>query len=83
MLLMEKICAATKLVVGNGSNKDNLLLYFIPFKREIHKVSTMLGDVKICKFAMMTVLRIGRTAWSTCMEAVESGLTPQHGLKGK
>jgi hypothetical protein len=60
-----------------------LPLYFIPFKTEIHEVSTMLGDVKICKFAMMTVLCIGRMAWSTCMEAVESDSTLQHGLKGK
>lgn len=43
------------------------------------QVATVLGDVKICKFAAMPTLRMGRVAWSTCKQAVESGSNPQMG----
>jgi hypothetical protein len=31
----------------------------------------------------MTVLPMRKTAWLTCKQAVDSGTTPQHGLKGQ
>jgi hypothetical protein len=53
---MEKICAA-KLVLGENNRQKNqfLPLFFIPFTTELPKVTEVLGDVKICKCAMMTV----------------------------
>jgi hypothetical protein len=84
LLLMEKI-RATKLVLGENNRQTNrfLPLFFIPFTTELPEVAEVLGDVKICKCAMMTVLRMGRAAWLTCKEAVDSGSNPQHGLKGQ
>jgi hypothetical protein len=84
LLLMEKI-RATRLVLGENNRQKNrfLPLFFIPFTTELPEVAEVLGDVKICKCAMMTVLRMGRTAWSTCKQAVDSGSNPQHGLKGQ
>ena len=68
---------ATKLVRADDKKKENLpLYYYMPFTTELHEVATVLGDVNICKFAMMTVLRIGRAAWLTCIENVESSSTP-------
>jgi hypothetical protein len=82
MIIIEKI-RATKLVAGQRQKNQFLQLYFIPFTTELPDVAEKLGDVRICKCAMMAVLRMGRSAWSTCKEAVDSGSNPQHGLKGQ
>jgi hypothetical protein len=79
LILIEKI-RATKLCQVVGEELPN---YCLPFTTELPKVAEALGEVKICKFAMMALLRMGRRAWSTCKEAVDSGINPQHGLKGK
>jgi hypothetical protein len=62
---------------------EELPIYCLPFTTGLPKVAEVLGEVKICKFVMMLVLRIGRREWSTCKQAVESGTNPKHGLKGK
>jgi hypothetical protein len=53
-----------------------LPLYFIPFTTELPEVLQVLGNVKICKYAMMAVLQMGKVAWKTCKQAVESGMLP-------
>jgi hypothetical protein len=84
MLLMEKI-HATKLVLGvdKRQNNQNVPLYFIPFLTESPEVAEVLGNVKVCKHAMMAMLQMGKDAWATCKQAVESGTSPQRGLKGQ
>jgi hypothetical protein len=52
MLIMEKICA-TKLLLVVG---EELPIYCLPFTTELPKVAEVLGEVEICKFAMMLVL---------------------------
>jgi hypothetical protein len=74
---MEKICATKRLMVVG----DELPLYFIPFTTELPEVAEVLWDVKICKYAMIVVLQMGKRAWLTCKQAVDSGTNPQHGLK--
>jgi hypothetical protein len=84
LILMEKI-RATKLVLDEEDRQrnPNLPLYFMPFTTELPEVSQVLGEKKICKYAMMALLRMGKQAWRTCKQAVDSGLFPQHGLKGQ
>jgi hypothetical protein len=79
LLLIEKI-HATKLchVVVK-----ELPMYCLPFTTELQEVAEVLGEVKICKFAMMVVLRMSRRPWFTCKQAVDSGTNPQHELKGR
>ena len=84
MILMEKIRATNLLLaVSPELVGPELPLYFIPFTTELPEVADGLREVKICKYAMMLILRMGRTAWLTCKHAVDSGTTPQHGMKGK
>jgi hypothetical protein len=68
-----------KLVLGDDKrqNNQNVLLYFIPFLTELPEVAEVLGNVKVCK------LRVEKDAWATCKQAVDSGTSPQHGLKGQ
>jgi hypothetical protein len=85
LLLMEKI-RATKLILGNDYKKrytGDLKLYLLPYKTELTEVTEALGDITICKFAMMALLRYGKTAWYNCKIAVDNGTIPEHGLKGK
>jgi hypothetical protein len=84
MLLMEKI-QATKLALGDNmrQNNQNAPLYFIPFLTELPEVAEVLCNVKVCKHAIMAMLLMGKDAWVSCKQAVESGTSPQHGLKGQ
>jgi hypothetical protein len=81
MLLLEIIRAKELLLVVG----EELPIYCIPFTTELPKVvEEVLGDVKICKFVMMLVLRIGWRAWSTCkQQAVDSDTNPWYGLKAQ
>jgi hypothetical protein len=81
LIIMEKI-RGTKLVL-KPKQHGNQPLYFLPYKTELTEVANELQDFKLCKFAMMALLRYGKTAWSTCKLAVENGTVPEHGLKGK
>jgi hypothetical protein len=73
MLLLEKIgkIGATKLVLGDEMrpNNQNAPLYFIPFLTELPEVTEVLGDVKVCKHAMIAMLQMGNYAWATCKQA--------------
>jgi hypothetical protein len=81
---MEKI-RSTKLVLGNDYNKraTNQKLYLLPHQTELADVNEALGGVKVCKHAMMALLRYGRRAWDTCKKSVDNGTIPEHGLTGK
>jgi hypothetical protein len=64
MLLMEKICA-TKLVLGDDMRQNNHnapLYYFIPFLTELPEAAEVLGNVKVCRYAMMAMLQMGKDA---------------------
>jgi hypothetical protein len=56
MLLIEKV-HATKLVLGDDMRQHNqdVLLYFIPFLTELPEIAEVLGNIKVCKHAMMAV----------------------------
>jgi hypothetical protein len=40
----------------NRQRNQNLPLHFIPFTAEFREVAEVLANVKVCKYAMMTVL---------------------------
>jgi hypothetical protein len=84
MLVMEKI-RATNLVLADDNRRVavNQPLYFIPFTTELPEVAEVMVKVKVCRTAMMVLLRMGKIAWATCKQAVDSGSNPQHGLKGQ
>jgi hypothetical protein len=73
---MEKI-RATKLILCDDYKKrytSNLKLYLLPYKTELTEVTEALGDITICKFAMVALLRYGLRAWDTCNKtAVDNG----------
>jgi hypothetical protein len=81
MLVMEKI-RGTKLLVEKRGEKPQPV-YFIPYKTELTEIAKELGNVKICKYALMALFRYGKRAWETCRLAVDNGTIPEHGLKGK
>jgi hypothetical protein len=83
LLLMEKIRATKLIMVDKMRDNQNAPLYFIPFLTKLPEVVEVLGEFKVCKHVMMAMLRMGKDAWATCKQAVDSGKSPQHGLKGQ
>jgi hypothetical protein len=53
---------------------ENQPLYFLPYKTELTEVANELQDFKLCKFAMMVLLRYGKKPAGVL--AVENGTVP-------
>ena len=60
-------------------------MYFIPYKTELTEHANKLGNIKTCKYALMTLLWYRKSAWDTwcLLLAVDKGTIPEHHLKGK
>jgi hypothetical protein len=81
LILMEKIRGAQLLL--KKKRYSNETLFFLPYKTEVTEVTEALGDVMVCKYAMITLLRFRVGAWDTCKLAVDNATLPQHDLKRK
>jgi hypothetical protein len=71
---MEKIRGTRLLEEKRGERPQPVC--FIPHKTEFAEVAQELTILKVCKHALMALLRCGKHAWDT-------GTIPEHGLKGK
>ncbi len=80
-LITEKICATKRVVVGDDSRQrnPNLPLYFLPFTTELPAVVMVLGSVKVCKHAMMALLRHGRRHGTLARNPSTMGRFPSTG----
>jgi hypothetical protein len=81
LLIMEKIRA--RQLVPKNKRYGTASLYYLPYKTELMEVTEALGNVTICKYALMALLRFGKVSWDMCKVAVDNGIIPEHGLKGK
>jgi hypothetical protein len=77
LLVMEKIRAA-------DSVHRKKKMFLIPFKDPDDIVAAQeMGQTMICVSAFLTVLRIGKTWYSTCRKHVNSGTIPTHQSTGR
>jgi hypothetical protein len=61
LIIMEKIRGAQLLIKNKRHSNDKL--YFLPYKTELTEVTEALGDLIVCQYAIMALLRVGKAAW--------------------